>query len=280
MKFSLILGTIGKVEELSNFLHHLNQQTFKSFELILVDQSHDDRLAPLLAEYHDHLSIVHLRSEIGISRARNDGIPIAGGDLIGFPDDDCWYTADLLERVSKYFQDQPNIDGILGRIIDSEGDNSTKFASQPGKILKLNVWERANTNSMFLRSNVVRDVGDFDENLGPGAPTGLYSSDDVDYAIRCVEKGYDLYYDPDITVFHPNTYNKDYEFLSKRAYSYGAGMGYSWKKHNYPFWFVFYYLIRALGGSILFILQGNQIRSKYHWLNFRGRWYGWWSSAQ
>ena len=162
-----------------------------------------------------------------------------------------------------------------GRIIDSEGNNSARFASQPGKLLKLNVWERANTNSMFLRANVVRDVGDFDENLGPGAITRLYSSDDVDYAIRCVEEGFNLIYDPTITVFHPNTYDGDYEYLSHRAYSYGAGMGFTWKKHHYPLWFAAYYIFRALGGSILSLLSGNKIKSKYHWLNFRGRWDGW-----
>lgn len=275
MKFSLILGTIGKNDELSNFLNHLNQQTFKSFELIVVDQSADDRLVALLSDYQEQFPILHLRSEIGLSIARNYGIPEAEGDVIAFPDDDCWYPSDLLDRLSNFFESNSGIDGLTGRIIDSQGNNCARFASQPGKLRKYNIWERANSNSIFLRATVIRAVGKFDENLGVGAKSKLYSSEDMDYVIRCVEKGFYLTYDPEITIFHPNTYIGDYEYLSHRAYSYGAGMGFTWQKHKYPFWFPAHYLLRALGGSFLSLVQGNQAKAKYHWLNFRGRWHGW-----
>ena len=39
IKCSLILATVGICEELSRFLRHLDQQTYRNFELIIVDQN-------------------------------------------------------------------------------------------------------------------------------------------------------------------------------------------------------------------------------------------------
>ena len=44
VKFSLILATVDRVTELERFLERLDRQTFRDFELFVVDQNTDDRL--------------------------------------------------------------------------------------------------------------------------------------------------------------------------------------------------------------------------------------------
>ena len=51
IKFSLILATVDRVTELERFLDSLDRQTFRDFELFVVDQNTDDRLVPILASY-------------------------------------------------------------------------------------------------------------------------------------------------------------------------------------------------------------------------------------
>lgn len=275
MNFSLIQGTIGEVDKLTNFLYHLNRQTYRSFELIVVDQNADDRLTPLLARYQDRFKIIYLHSIPGLSKARNMGITHARGKTLAFPDDDCWYTDGLLQSLAEKFDNNPGIDGFVGRIINEKGANSAPFDNQAGYITKYNVWKRANSNSLFLRTKVVEDVGEFDVTLGLGSETIWQSSEDIDYPLRCLEQGYLLFYDPSIAIFHPNIYSGNYEALSKRAFKYGAGMGRVWKKHRYPAWFGGYYLLRPLIGACLSLMKSNFPQAKTRWQSFRGRWVGW-----
>ena len=41
-----------------------------------------------------------VESARGLSRARNAGLRMIAGDIVSFPDDDCWYPPDLLQRVA------------------------------------------------------------------------------------------------------------------------------------------------------------------------------------
>src|SRR5690349_10889036 len=112
---SLLLATVGRTAELENFLLHLDAQTYRCFELIVIDQNPDDRLVAILSEYGQRFPIRHCRSGRGLSRARNVGLPAATGDVIAFPDDDCWYPPDLLQQVAAIFSENPAVDGITGR---------------------------------------------------------------------------------------------------------------------------------------------------------------------
>jgi GT2 family glycosyltransferase len=279
MLFSLVLVTLGRTTELANFLAHLERQNYRSFELILVDQSGDDRLKPVLAHFRERFALTHLRSALGLSKGRNAGIPHTCGEVIGFPDDDCWYPGDLLERLAKLFECCPEIDGFTGRIVDDSGAGSLPFGTQAGKLTRLNVWKRANSNSIFLRSGMVKKVGGFDEGLGVGSKTPWHSSEEIDYLLRCIQDGYHLMYDPGIAIIHPNIWSGDYNKLCQRAFGYGAGMGYTWKKHHYPVWFVAYHLLRPLGGIILSMAQRKRYKARFHWLSLRGRWAGWRSTS-
>src|ERR1039457_7675625 len=99
---SLIVATVNRVNELERLLDSLDSQTYKDFEIIVVDQNPDDRLVSIF-QRHQSLSIHHLRSARGLSRARNVGLPDAKGEIIGFPDDDCWYPQQLLAHIKQAF---------------------------------------------------------------------------------------------------------------------------------------------------------------------------------
>jgi len=275
MKFSLILATTGRTDELSNFLYHLLKQEFDNYELIIVDQNDDDRLVSILTGYQEKLPIIHLKSGRGLSKARNTGISKAQGEVIGFPDDDCWYPPDLLEKVSVFLINKPNISGVTGRVIDEKGNKLARYAIQGGYLTKYNTWERTSSVSMFMKTPVIRDIGGFDENLGLGAETIYQGGEDIELPIRAVEKGYQIYYEPEIIVYHPGTSTKNKFDWYQRAFGYGAGIGYVWRKHNFPILRVMYYLIRPLVGSMLSLASANLVTARYYWYSFRGRWVGW-----
>ena len=124
MRFSLILATVGRTEELERFLDSLLVQTHRDFEVVVVDQNKDERLLSVLEPYTEKLRLEHLRpGSRGASRARNEGLERASGELFAFPDDDCWYPPDLLARADEVLRVRPDLDGLTGCSVDgARGD--------------------------------------------------------------------------------------------------------------------------------------------------------------
>lgn len=275
MHFSLIVATINRTKEIKRFLQSLASQSYKNFELIVVDQNSDDRLVPILEPYKTHFPILHIRSAPGLSRARNIGLRYVKGDIVAFPDDDCWYPPDLLEKVANFFQKHPDIDGLAGRSIDENGKPSVgRWDEKEGLIDMFNVWRRAISFSIFLKTKVINEVGDFDETLGVGAGTPWGAGEETDYIVRTLKLGFKIYYYPSINIYHPQkTPVYDVRAIS-RAYSYGMGFGRVLRKHKYPLWFLGYYLIRPLSGIILSLLTGNFSKAKYYGTVLNGRFLG------
>ncbi|MFN2119332.1 MAG: glycosyltransferase family 2 protein, partial [Anaerolineales bacterium] len=114
MLVSLVLGTKGRTAELSRFLDSVAVQTHAPLEVILVDQNADDRLRPILAAF-PQMPLTRLMCEPGLSRARNMGLAVAKGDVVGFPDDDCWYPPDSLEKVVNCLAEEAAWLGLAGR---------------------------------------------------------------------------------------------------------------------------------------------------------------------
>jgi len=277
MKISLILATKNRVEEVANFVQFLAQQQYANLELIVVDQNKDDRLEADLIQTKLRFPIIHLRSEPGLSRARNVGIAFATGDIIAFPDDDCWYPAGLLARVVSEFQSHSSVDGLTGRSEDGRGQASGgSFSRCQGRVDIENVWKKGISYTIFLRSSVCAAVGPFDEELGVGARTQFGSGEETDYLIRTVKLGFNVQYLPDLVVFHPNPILYDRNHCSK-AFRYGVGMGRVLSKHRYTFSFNLYTILRPFAGAVLSLLTLRPQKAAYHLAIARGRICGLWS---
>ena len=76
MELSLVISTLGRVDEFHRLFESLLRQTHRPIELVLVDQNTDDRLAPIVQEYKDKLKITHVKTpgQKGLSRGRNAGL--------------------------------------------------------------------------------------------------------------------------------------------------------------------------------------------------------------
>jgi glycosyltransferase involved in cell wall biosynthesis len=271
MKISLILATKNRVEEVATFVRSLAQQRYDNLELIIVDQNEDDRLEASLIQAKLLFRILHLRSESGLSRARNVGMAFATGDIIAFPDDDCSYPEGLLARVASEFQSYPSVDGLTGRSEDGRGQASGgSFSRCQGRVDIENVWKQGISYTIFLRSSVCAAVGPFDEELGVGARTRFGSGEETDYLIRAVKSGFNIQYLPDLVVIHPNPifYNRNH---CSKAFRYGVGMGRVLSKHRYNLSFSLYTVLRPLAGAVLSLLTLRPQKAVYHLAIARGR---------
>lgn len=270
-RFSLILGTFGRTEELEHYLASLDAQSYRNFELIVLDQNPDDRLAPVLAPYEGRFAILRLRSEKGLSRANNLGLRHASGVIVGFPDDDCRYPPDLLGRVAQFFSDNPDAAGLCGRSVDSGGhDSNGRYDAEPGAVDRLTLWRRSVQYAVFLRVESVRGAW-FDEDLGPGAGTAYWASDETDFLLQLLRRGATLRYDPTLTVIHPHPVKTYDQRARRRSYHYGCSMGRVLRKHRYPPSFVARMLFHPLRQAALALARLEPDEAGYRWSAFKGR---------
>ena len=277
MRIHLIMATVGRTAEAQRFLDALDEQTYREFELVVVDQSPDDRIARILEPYERSFPIRRVESaRRGASHGRNQGLAHADGDIVAFPDDDCWYPPDVLARVASFFSAHDEWDVLAGRSVDEAGRPSVaRWDTQPGRITKYNVWRRAVEFTMFLRRPVLERVGGFDESLGPGCPTPYQCGEGTDLLLRALEARFSLYYDPELLVRHPDPVSGFRPPTLARGYEYGKGMGRVLRDHEYPWWYASYSFLRPLGGSLVSSLAGRPGKARYHWNIFLGRVSGW-----
>ena len=104
---SLLVCTKGRSAQLERLFDSLLLQTHRDFEVVLVDQNEPGTLEPIVGRYRDRLVIDHARSAPGLSRARNVGLARCRGDLVAFPDDDCWYPPGLVAELVRMFAEHP-----------------------------------------------------------------------------------------------------------------------------------------------------------------------------
>jgi glycosyltransferase involved in cell wall biosynthesis len=277
VNFDLIVPTVGRSPELARFLETLEAQSLASFRLIVVvDENADDTLDPVLASHADRISLLRVESKRGLSRARNAGLRQVEADVVSFPDDDCWYPPDLLERVADVLERNPTWDGVAGRTLDESSRSSVlRWKKEPGLVTRENVWQTAVTVTLFYRRALVDRVGFFDETLSPGAGTKWGSGDETDYVLRALEAGLTVGYDPSIVVYHESPNPPFTAAAAKRAYSYGMGNSKVLRMHGYSVWFAAYRVLQLVGGSAYFLVRGRFGLARFYGAMARGRAVGW-----
>ena len=99
-KISIIIPVYNVEDYLSMCIESVIAQTYKDWELILVDDGSPDNSGSICDEYASRdprIRVIH-KKNAGVSAARNTGIEAANGEWISFIDSDDWVDTDYLEK--------------------------------------------------------------------------------------------------------------------------------------------------------------------------------------
>jgi GT2 family glycosyltransferase len=118
MFISVFVPTGKRVESLKKVLVSLNNQTYKNFEIIVVDYKSSNELFDLIQSYKDLLDIkvVH-QTEKGLSKAANLALEVARGEIFIRTDDDVVMDKMWLASVHETFIKDEKIGGVTGPTI-------------------------------------------------------------------------------------------------------------------------------------------------------------------
>ena len=280
MRFSIIIPTIYRVKEMVLMLESLTIQSFKNFEVLLIDQNEQNILGESLLLYKNKFCFKQVKTAIkGASNARNLGIEFAKGEILLFPDDDCEFHEKYLEEINLYFN-STEVDGIVTSTRDIEDGKaiSMLMASATQEITRKNLLKTVIEAGIIIKSSKLNTIL-FNPNMGVGSPTSPYWSDEgPDFVLRLLEKGVKFNYCPQFYMYHPNpvkTYNQK---TAIRSYRYGKGRGYFLKTHNYRFNVILFYLFIYVVGMCKGIVFLNKQMFTYFKEGFKGRYEGYFLS--
>lgn len=267
-RFSLIIPTIDRISEVTRLFDSVSRQIYRDYQVIVIDQNPDDRLLPLIGKYALMFPIKHRRVQFrGAARARNAGLELAEGDFILWPDDDSWLPPNLLECASTLFEQQPQLSGLVGVLVDEHGKTHSRWVPSTARAVTLtDAFTLAAEPVLFFRRDVVGKLGGFDPDLGTGAQTPWGAGEGTDLCVRALREHNALQIEPSLTVFHAQVdSNPNDERQLAKARSYARGMGRVLKKNRLLWWFVVAYLFTYLRALMWNILRGKWANVRYHW---------------
>jgi glycosyltransferase involved in cell wall biosynthesis len=112
---SVMIGVYNGERYLAEAIDSVLAQTYRNFELIVVDDGSDDATPTVARRYGD--SIVYVRQQRGgMAAARNTAVSHARGDYFTFLDADDRIPPDKLERQLSTFAADSELDVVFGRV--------------------------------------------------------------------------------------------------------------------------------------------------------------------
>jgi glycosyltransferase involved in cell wall biosynthesis len=264
--FSLIVPTLGRRDELRKLFESLCAQSYRDFETIVVDSNAPGFLKEVIDSFQTRLKIVHVLAELGLAAARNFGLTIATGNIVAFPDDDCWYDSNTLADALNKFKEQHSLAIVSGRTLDHEGKPSVSlFLERSARISRKNYLKCGNSASIFYRREVFADIGRFDIRLGVNSGTEFQSGEESDFLLRALDAGLAAEFFPDLHIYHGQVDSALTDAHIRRARNYGLGFGALLRKHRFPAWQLAYRVGRPVLGSAFYLILGRFSLARYKW---------------
>ena len=190
MKISIITATYNSENTIIDTIESLNQQTYKNYNLIIIDNLSSDKTLEIIKKnFKGNLKIISEKDN-GIYHALNNGISYADGEIIYIlHSNDRLIKKNCLELVSNSFK-KFNPDVLYGNIVIE--NRKTKKIIRNWVPDRINLHNKINNNnsyknkfkngwvpphtSLFVKKDIIKRIGEYN--------TNYEISSDYDYIIR------------------------------------------------------------------------------------------------
>lgn len=211
-KISVIVCTYNRVDLLAHVLQSLAEQTVspEKYEIIVVDNKSTDSTGKYMEKFsHSHRNVCYIyEPQQGLSHARNRGWQEAEGEYAAYIDDDARAQNDWIEKIEAFTARQPDAAAFGGpyswlSLKPLPSWFNPSYASwslgTEERPVKRGEWLKG-TNMIFKRS-LLQDLNGFDTKLGMTGQSLSYG-EEVSLQVKIMNKGFSIFYVPDIRVEH------------------------------------------------------------------------------
>lgn len=192
-------------------LDSLRRQSFKDFNIVVVDNASDDGSVELIEEHYPEVKLIRLSENFGFSRAVNEGIRVSDTEFIILLNNDTEATDTFIEELVRAIDGKEEVFSVAAKMlqmanpdkIDGAGDLycalGWAFAIGKGRNKKYYDKERtvfsACAGAAIYRRAIFEIIGYFDE-------FHFAYLEDVDVGYRARIMGYRNIYTPKAVVYH------------------------------------------------------------------------------
>ncbi|MFC1922185.1 glycosyltransferase family 2 protein [Chloroflexota bacterium] len=192
--------------------------TIASFEIIVVDNASSDKSAELLESMFKKIKLVRSPENRGISGGNNLGIRESTGKYVLLLNNDTIVLPGMLDRVVDFLESQPAAGGVGGNLMNPDGtfqSAANDFPTLWGEFLNITKFgylvspyypslppfpeqrevDWLSTAFMLFRRDAIEEIDLMDEQF-------FIYSDETDLQYRLQEKGWKIYYLPDVKTVH------------------------------------------------------------------------------
>lgn len=221
-KFSIIVPLYNKAPYVRKALESIASQTYRDFELIVVDDGSTDNSLEVVNEYiRDVLCVmcdvcknvrVSHQKNSGVAAARNRGVAESHGEYVCFLDADDWWESTFLEEMDRLIAEYPDAGIYASNYIYYKPGKTHVALSLPRGYLdypkayyegsSMPVW----TGATCMLRKVFDEMGGFPLGIKLGEDFLLWAKTALHYPIAFCEKPL-AYYNNDIPVSHRATRN-------------------------------------------------------------------------
>jgi glycosyltransferase involved in cell wall biosynthesis len=207
------MPTYNRQHTITQAVDSVLEQSFKNFELIIVDDGSADKTKTKLKNIIKNKKVRYfcLKKNVGLSAARNFGIKKSKGKYIAFLDtDNIWHKNFLEVMVTELNKNPEMVMAYCGQnlflVSDGKviGRGMRSPAYNPDRLLKSNYLD---CNSAVVNRRIIKDIGFFDEEID--------LVNDWDFFVRIVFKyPYSILHINQVLVDY--YYSEDYDTLTNR----------------------------------------------------------------
>jgi len=199
--YSIIIPLYNKADYLEKALNSLHSQTFKDFEVIIVNDGSTDNSVEVLNKF-DFKSIDYYiinQQNTGVSMARNNGVKVAKYSYIAFLDADDWWEPTFLEEMKNLIFEFPSA-GIYGSGYYIVKNNIKKednigvhenfnrglinYCAVYAKTLCMPLW----TGATVIKKKLFEQENGFKSNLKMGEDFDLWIRIALKYPVALIKK--------------------------------------------------------------------------------------------
>lgn len=184
MKFSIIIPVYNVQDYIDKCLSSVENQTYGNYEVIIVNDGSKDGSQKIIDKFvsKDKRFISFIKTNGGLSDARNYGVKKANGDYILFLDSDDYFESRLLEKINAKIKknNEPDLVKFSCQTVNSHGKVLHKYISKPFcNELKLNAiksiftdemiepaWLYAYKRDFFIKNRFMYSKGKYHEDFG------------------------------------------------------------------------------------------------------------------